>query len=197
MTTAPTPTEPPAFAATVGPINNDVAARMTSSWQPGCPVGLDELSYLTLTHWDYHGEMVRGELVVNASVANDVISVFETLFDHGFPIEQMRLVDDFDGDDQRSMAANNTSGFNCRFVAGTTRWSRHALGMAIDINPLVNPWVQGDQIDPPEGAIYADRSVRHLGSINADDEVVRAFEAVGWSWGGYWSSPDYQHFDRN
>ncbi len=169
---------------------------MTSSWQPGCPVGLDELTYLTLTHWDYNGQVARGELVVHTSVADDVISVFEALFDSGFPIEQMRLVDDFGGDDQRSMAANNTSGFNCRFVAGTTRWSRHALGMAIDINPLINPWIQGNQIDPPEGAVYADRSVNHLGSINANDAVVRAFEAVGWSWGGYWDSPDYQHFDR-
>ena len=107
-------------------------------------------------------------------------------------------IDAYGGDDQASMRANNTSGFNCRYVSGTSRLSQHALGLAVDVNPLVNPYVTGAAVDPPEGAPYADRSRDDPGMIHAGDAVVQAFAAQGWKWGGYWSSgKDYQHFSSS
>ena len=105
-------------------------------------------------------------------------------------------VDRYGADDQASMRANNTSGYNCRTVAGSQTLSNHAFGKAVDINPLHNPYVKGDSVDPPEGAPWADRSNHRPGMIYGSDAVVDAFAARGWSWGGYWSNPDYQHFDR-
>ena len=111
----------------------------------------------------------------------------------------MRLVDDYGGDDDRSMAANNTSGFNCRRVAGQQNWSAHAYGAAIDLNPLQNPYVQGVSVDPPAGRRFAaiDRGSSApvpLGVIRVADRPVAAFARIGWQWGGYWvSSKDYQH----
>lgn len=139
-----------------------------------------------------------GELVVNVDVADDVVAVFETLFEAGFPIERMELVDVFGGDDLASMRANNTSAFNCRYVDGTTRWSEHAYGRAIDINPLLNPWIRGATVSPPEGERYSDRSLEMPGMIHDGDVVVDAFAAIGWEWGGTWrTSKDYQHFSAS
>jgi len=125
-----------------------------------------------------------------------VVWVFAELYAARFPVERMELVDVYDGNDDRSMVANNTSAFNCREVSGRPGvLSQHSMGTAIDINPLVNPWVRGSRIEPPEGAPYADRSVAHKGAINDGDVVVRAFAAIGWGWGGHWpDSKDYQHF---
>ena len=111
-------------------------------------------------------------------------------------IRRIWLVDAYGSSDDRSLAANNTSAFNCRFVAGTTRWSEHAYGRAIDLNPVQNPYVSSSgHVSPPSGAAYVDRSKRAKGMIHAGDAVVRAFVAIGWGWGGYWGSPkDYQHF---
>jgi hypothetical protein len=111
----------------------------------------------------------------------------------------MELVDIYGGDDRRSMQANNTSAFNCRQVDGSPGvLSQHAYGAAVDVNPLVNPWVRGEVVDPPEGRPYADRTQRVTGGIYAGDEVIAAFASVGWSWGGNWTtSKDYQHFSAN
>ncbi len=182
------------FIGLVADIDDDLAARMGSSWRDGCPVALDDLRYLTLSHWNFDGQPVEGELVVNVSVASDVVNVFQKMFAAEFPIQEMRLVADYGADDNASMAVNNTSAFNCRFVAGTQSWSKHALGLAIDINPLVNPYVQGSKIDPPGGAEFADRSIDSPGSINVGGDVTTAFADIGWSWGGAWNWPDYQHF---
>jgi D-alanyl-D-alanine carboxypeptidase len=183
---------PPRFHATIAPAP---AGRMTSSWRPGCPVTLRDLRLLTLTHWGFDGEVRRGELVVHEDQARAVKEVFRALFGARFPIKRMRLVDVYGGDDDRSMAANNTSGFNCRTVEGSSSWSEHAYGRAIDINPIQNPAVEGRRVSPPAGAHYLDRSGRSKGLIRADDAVVRAFAAIGWGWGGYWTSfKDYQHF---
>ena len=196
-TTLPTTTTAAlVFAATISPIDNALAARMQLSWREGCPVGLDQLSYLTLHHIDFDGRLAVGELVVASDLAEETVEIFRELFDLRFPIEQMRLVDEFGADDNTSMTANNSSAFNCRFVDGTSNWSRHSLGRAIDLNPLINPWVRGDQVDPPGGAAYVDRTQDPLGAIDVGDEIVEIFESRGWRWGGRWNSPDYQHFDK-
>jgi hypothetical protein len=188
-----------AFRAAVQRIDDATAARMTWSWRPGCPVGLDQLRLLSLSHWSDDGAVHQGELVVAAEHADAVVAAFRRLFEVRFPIARMELVDVYQGDDQQSMRANNTSAFNCREIDGSPGvWSQHAYGGAVDINPLVNPWVRGSTVDPPEGRPYADRRTRVAGGIYAGDEVVAAFAAVGWSWGGAWSSGrDYQHFSAN
>ena len=185
-----------AFGATIFEINDIIAGRMERSWREGCPVPLSELRFITLNHWDYDGDIASGELVVNAAHADGIVQVFSRLFDAQFPIERMELVDNFEADDDLSMVANNTSGFNCRNVAGTDRWSNHAFGEAVDINPLVNPWVTNTGVFPPEGTPFIDRSVQVQGGIYAGDVVTQAFAEIGWEWGGDWvNSKDWQHFD--
>jgi D-alanyl-D-alanine carboxypeptidase len=190
---------PPVFHGTISPLGAHTRARMTGiSWHNGCPVGLRDLRLLELDHWGYDGLVKHGRLVVHEQAARKVRRVFRRLFETHFPIRRMRLIDAYGGSDGRSLAANNTSAFNCRFVAGTTRWSMHAFGLAIDINPVQNPYVAGSHVSPPAGGAYVDRSRRAKGMIHAGDRVVRAFAAVGWQWGGYWSYPkDYQHFSSN
>jgi hypothetical protein len=180
------------------PVDAAVAPRLAASWREGCPVPLEDLRLLTLAHWGYDGQVRTGELVAHADVADDLVAVFGELFAARFPIERMELVDVYGGDDARSMAANNTSAFNCREIDGRPgTWSNHAYGRAVDINPLVNPWVRGDRVDPPEGVAYVDRTVDAPGLIRDGDVVVTAFTSRGWRWGGHWSSSlDHQHFDR-
>jgi hypothetical protein len=195
-TTAPAPTTEPTFSSSVETV---AASRLRFSWRPGCPVPPSDLRLLHVTFWGFDDRAQQGELVVQARYAEPIVSVFAQLFDARFPIERMELVDVYEGDDVRSMVANNTSGFNCREVAGSPGvLSQHALGNAIDVNPLINPWVHSGKVDPPEGAQYADRAAGWKGAIYADDVVVRAFASIGWGWGGYWpGSPDYQHFSAN
>ncbi len=193
-TPATTTTKPPP-TAWEWPVGHAPAARMTASWRPGCPVPLADLRLLEVNHWGFDGQPHRGELVVHADVAEDVVSVFEALFEARFPIAQVRLVDEFGGDDDRSMAANNTSGFNCRPVEGTSRWSMHAYGRAIDVNPVENPYVRGEHVSPPAGRAYVERTRYRPGMILARGVLVRAFETVGWKWGGRFR--DYQHFSTS
>ncbi len=169
-----------------------------TSWRAECPVGPSDLRLLIVAHHDLNGIRRLGEMVVHAEHAVELMSVFEALYDAEFPIERMELITAFGADDVASMRANNSSAFNCRVVDGTSRWSQHAYGTAIDINPLINPWVRGSTVDPPEGAAHLDREADTPGLIHADDLVVQAFESIGWSWGGYWTgSVDYQHFSAN
>ncbi|MEX0797282.1 MAG: M15 family metallopeptidase [Acidimicrobiia bacterium] len=171
------------------------AADLPASWEPGCPVAPDGLRIITMTHWNYAGAVSTGKLVVAAGLANQVVKIFRDLYDARFPIERMELVDKYNGDDNQSMAANNTSAFNCRLVTGGSSYSEHSYGRAIDINPVVNPYVNGSTVLPPAGSAYVDRSLDAPGMIHANDEVVQAFAARGWIWGGTWSSlKDYQHF---
>ena len=198
---APTPSSgmPPEYYGTISRIDSALRARMTgSSWHRGCPVRIRDLRLLELDHWGYDGLVQRGRLIVHENEARRIRGVFKRLFEVRFPIRKMRLIDAYDGSDSRSLRANNTSGFNCRFVAGTTRWSMHAFGRAIDVNPVQNPYVAGSHVSPPSGAEYVDRSRQAKGMIHAGDRVVRAFAAAGWEWGGYWTYPkDYQHFSSN
>ena len=173
-----------------------VRSRVRSSWRPGCPVGPVEMRLLRVDHWGLDGRVHRGELMVHRDQARRILVVLKKLFQARYPIQRLRLVDAYRASDDRSMAANNTSGFNCRPVSGTSRWSEHAFGRAIDLNPLRNPYVtRGGRVSPPAGRPYADRARRAAGMIHGGDAVVRAFAAAGWRWGGYWSgSRDYQHF---
>ncbi len=194
----PTPTTslaPAPYWGTISEIDDATAERMAPEWHSGCPVALADLRLLTLAHWDFQGVVTVGELIVHAGYAEDVVAVFEQLFRAGFPIQRMDIVSVFDGDDNASMEANNTSAHNCRTIAGTSTWSEHAYGRAIDINPVQNPYVSGTTVLPPDGAAYVDRTGDHPGMIHDGDVVVQAFTSIAWFWGGYWSSiKDYQHF---
>jgi poly-gamma-glutamate synthesis protein (capsule biosynthesis protein) len=168
------------------------------SWRPGCPVGLDDLRMLEPPYIDPDGRERTGRLVVHRDVAVDVMRAFAEIRDARYPIERIRTVDHYDADDDASMLDNNTSAFNCRRVDGSSRWSEHAYGRAIDVNPFKNPWVKGDSVDPPQAARYADRSIDDPQLIHRDDAVWKAFRAIGWAWGGDWSgSKDYQHFSAS
>lgn len=180
------------------PLPPDVRAAMTGvSWHPGCPIGLDDLALLELRHWGFDGHVHTGRMVVAARVADTVSAVFADLLAARFPIARIALVDAFAGDDDRSMEANNTSAFNCRRVEGTDRWSEHAFGTAIDLNPLQNPYVRDGRVSPVAGADYLDRDHLRAGMITRPGPVIDAFDAVGWGWGGDWSSvKDYHHFSE-
>jgi hypothetical protein len=185
----------PQFDAAVVVIDDAIRARMTASWRPGCPVAIDDLRLLTLDHWGYDGVEHAGELVVHRDHADAIVRVFRSLFAARFPIERMDLVDVFNGDDAASTRANNTAGFNCRSVVGRPGvWSEHASGLAIDLNPLVNPYTLDPNIRDPELAPYLDRGQEAPGIVRPGDAAVVAFAAEGWTWGGSWQSPDYQHF---
>ncbi len=175
------------------------ASGCAAAITPGCPVPWRGLRYLRLSHVGFDGRSHTGELVVAAAYARDVVGVFRTLYDARWPIRRMRLVDAYGGDDDRSMAADNTSGFNCRQVKGSSEWSDHAFGAAIDLNPVENPYVTGSSVAPAglaplRRARPGPGSSVPEGTIKADDVVVRAFAAIGWEWGGSWAEPDFQHF---
>lgn len=191
-----TPRVPPhRFDSSVSTIGAELAGRMATSWRPGCPVPLSDLRYLRLDHWGFDGREHQGELVVHADHANDVVAVFEELFRARFPIRRMRLVDDYGGDDDASMAANNSSAFNCRRAQGSSSWSEHAFGRAIDLNPVENPYVRGTTVLPPAGEPFVDRTRDEPGMVHPGGPVTRAFAAVGWEWGGDWRTlKDWQHF---
>jgi hypothetical protein len=193
---------PARFRGTVSPLPDGLAARMrATTWHPGCPVALRDLRLLTLRYWGFDGRVHEGPMVVNAAVAPAVVSVFRKLFEARFRIQLMHLAvryrpDQDDPNDRR----NYTDGFNCRPVV-TARgplsgWSQHAYGLAVDINPVQNPYVTSDgYVRNLHARPYRDRSLRRPGMIHAGDVVVRAFAAIGWGWGGDWSaSKDYMHF---
>ncbi|MFW5877166.1 MAG: M15 family metallopeptidase [Myxococcota bacterium] len=161
---------------------------------PRCPP-LDSLALLRLRYRGFDGREKAGELVVAGEVAEPVLWVFERLFAAGYPIARMERVEVFGGDDRRSMAANNTSGFNFRPVEGEDRLSQHALGLAVDLNPVQNPWVRSDRVDPEEGRPFVDRDRTHPAVIRRPGPVTEAFDAIGWEWGGDWTAyRDYHHF---
>jgi len=194
---APPAPAPPPFQSSIEIVTT---AQLGSSWRAGlgCP-GADQLRALDLSHWGYDGAVHQGRLIVAAGHAERIVAVFRDLYAARFPIQRMVPVDAYGGDDGASMRANNTSGFNCRTVAGSSTLSEHGKGLAVDVNPLVNPYVSsGGSVDPPEGAPYADRSRGATGMIHAGDAVVAAFARQGWGWGGSWSSAkDYQHFSAS
>ena len=185
------------------PLPAEVFARMQGhSYGSECTVDTAELRYLMVIHHDGHGAVRRGEMVCNRAIASDLIAIFRQLYDRGYPIERMELIDNYGADDVKSMEANNTSCFNFRKVAGSSKLSAHSRGLAVDINPLYNPYVKlnkqgGMKVSPESGRRYVDRSSDFPYRITRDDLVCRLFRARGFVWGGDWRSlKDYQHFEK-
>jgi hypothetical protein len=191
MHAAPVP-----FAASVRPIS---AADVRFSYRAGCPVAPAQLRVVRVSYWGFDGEPHTGRLVVGRRVSGDVVTVFRRLYSARFPIRRMVPISAYRGSDDASMAADNTSGFNCRRAVGsaTGGWSMHAYGEAIDVNPVENPYVLGLRVLPPAGRPFLDRARRLRGMAVEGGVLVRAFASVGWKWGGRWGAPDYQHFSTN
>lgn len=187
------------FSGSVSRLDRATRELMTgSSWREGCPVGLADLRLVRITYVGFDEEAHRGRLVVHRRWADEMVEVFRRLYERRFPIRRVRLVDRYGANDRASMRHDNTSAFNCRYVAGTTTWSMHAFGRAIDVNPVENPYVDGSYVSPRRGASYVDRSRVRPGMIVKGDVVWRAFRRIGWEWGGQWTSAkDYQHFSAN
>jgi hypothetical protein len=173
------------------------AAEVGKSWRPGCPLAPSSLRTVSVTFWGFDARAHQGRLVVNAGVVPAVVRAMRAVYLARFPIRQMVPIAAYGGDDNASMAADNTSGFNCRYAvsSGPKHWSMHAFGEAIDFNPRENPYLLEGRIYPPDGASYLDRSRPRDGMVLAGSALVQAMDAIGWGWGGRWaSSPDYQHF---
>lgn len=188
----------PAYSGTVSPIDDATAARMSSSHREGCPVALADLRLLQLRHWGFDGRTHAGEMVVHADAGQAVVDAFGRMYAARTVVERVRLVDEYGGDDDRSMAANNTSAYNCRTVAGGSTFSQHAFGRAVDVNPVQNPYVTSSGVEPAAGRAYLDRTDVRPGMAVAAGAVVAPFRASGWGWGGdFASSKDYQHFSAN
>ena len=199
---AAAPQEPTSrgFYADVSRISPRLKRHMTGkSWHRGCPVPIRRLRLIRVSYHNFDGDRRIGRIVANLDAVRALVIALRSMYRNDFKIRRMRLVDRYDGNDRRSMRADNTSAFNCRFVSGTTRWSEHAYGRAIDINPVENPYVRSDgTVSPRKGLPYKDRSRRAKGMIHARDATVRAFGRVGWGWGGYWSTAkDYMHFSAS
>ncbi|GAA5201017.1 M15 family metallopeptidase [Rugosimonospora acidiphila] len=197
---APSPTpaspSPTPFVGTASPVTADTVAH---TWHAGCPVGPSQLRLLHLSYWGFDNSPHVGTMVVNSVVVTDVLKVFQSLYEQRFPIRQMQPEDAYGGSDPDSMAADNTSGFNCRNAVATGKpsWSVHAYGEAIDVNTVENPYIFQGQSQPPAGAAYEDRSNVRPGMAVKGGVLVQAFAAVGWQWGGRWADgPDYQHFSK-
>jgi hypothetical protein len=184
----------PPFAHTVSPVTR---AQLPHSWHSGCPVAPSALRRVRLSYWGFDGQAHTGALILNESAVRDVVVVFRRLYGARFPLRRMRPIDAFGGNDERSLAADNTSAFNCRYVVGPgpRRWSQHAYGLAVDVNPVENPYLEGGRVHPRAGRAYLNRSKVRPGMAVRGGLLVRAFAAVGWQWGGRWrGTPDYQHF---
>jgi hypothetical protein len=204
----------PAFAAEITassaklqPIPDAVWASMQSKSYhadiKGCAQRTD-LVLLTVPYWTYNGQAKLGELVVHKSVGAAVLDVFKTLYtDKSYRFERIELIDRYNGDDRASMTVNNTSAYNCRVVAGSSKLSAHAKGLAIDINPFTNPFVTSKITSPPGSEAFDSLGERNAaknqpGMILRSGVLVKAFKAKGWTWGGDWTSyKDYQHFSAN
>lgn len=187
----------------ISEIPDDIFARMQGkSYKEDCTVPREDLRYVHVRHMGFDGEAKDGELVVNKAIADDVLAIFEELYKADYPIEKVRLVDEYDADDEASMSDNNSSAFNFRFISHTTRISRHGLGMAVDINTRYNPYVKTVDgklsIEPANGADYVDRSKDFPHKIDHEDLCYKLFKEHGFTWGGDWThSKDYQHFERD
>jgi hypothetical protein len=184
------------FVATISPIPDDVIAR--STWTEECPVHRDDLAYLNVAHFGFDGKFHTGEVIVNAAVAEDMVGVFAKLHEARFPIEQMKVTTQAELDAPPTGDGNNSGAFGCREAVGSSGWSQHAFGLAIDINPFHNPYIKGELVIPELASSYLDRDRVVPGMVVAGDVVVEAFAEIGWAWGGNWNSlKDWMHFSSN
>jgi hypothetical protein len=184
------------FTSSVDPVS---AVQLGGTWHAGCPIGPAALRAVHVLFYGFDRRSHPGTLVVQASVSAEVITVFRELYAARFPIRQMVPESAFGGKDPASMAADNTSGFNCRYAVATgpKQWSVHAYGEAIDVDPLENPYLFDGDPEPAAGKAYLNRGEVRPGMAVAGGTLVKAFSSVGWLWGGRWSaSPDYQHFSK-
>lgn len=186
----------------INPVDDEIFGRIYgNSYKKDCSIPREELRYLTVAHHNFNGEVVKGELICNALIAEDLIDIFRNLYNDKYPIERLVLIDEYGSDDIKSMQANNSSCFNYRVIAGSNKLSKHARGLAIDINPLYNPWVKQDngvlKVSPEEGRPYADRKKEFPYKIDRDDLCYKEFIRHGFKWGGDWTTiKDYQHFEK-
>lgn len=184
------------------PLNDDLKKRITGiSYQENPDISYEELRYVRVLYIDFDGKECSGELICNETIAQDLVEIFYELHQAEYPIEKICLIDEYGGNDEASMEDNNSSCFNYRVVAGTKRLSKHALGLAIDINPLYNPYItySGEtmNIAPANAAVYADRDAAYIAKITHDDLAFQLFTEHGFTWGGDWkNSKDYQHFQK-
>lgn len=189
----------PVFSARVLRVDPATEASMIGvSWKPGCPVPIAKLRIIEMPYWGFDGQPHQGgRLMVNASIAGSTVRAFAALFEQRFPIRRMQLIEAYGGSDDASMAADNTSAFNCRPITGQQGgFSIHSYGKAIDINTVENPYIKGSTVLPRAGSEFTDRTDVRPGMIVAGDAVVRTFTGLGFDWGGSWTSPkDYQHLE--
>lgn len=184
------------------PINDEVKQRIYGlSYKEDCTVPYEELRYVRVCYIDFDGLPQEGELICNKAIAQDLVEIFYELYQASYPIEKIRLIDEYNADDDLSCLDNNTSCFNYRVVGGSTSLSKHALGLAIDINPFYNPYVTYpngvERISPPGSEPYADRSLDFPYKIDENDLCYQLFAAHGFTWGGHWKTlKDYQHFQK-
>lgn len=161
-------------------------------------VDIDTLSYLQVSYFGFDNQYHNGEMIVNSKIADEIIKIFKELYDIKYPIEKIRLIDEYNADDELSMSDNNSSCFCYRIISGTQKISKHAKGIAIDINPLYNPYVTKDFVSPIAGILYVDRNVNTEHQINENDPLYKIFAKYGWAWGGNWKNKkDYQHFEKD
>jgi len=191
-----------ALAGTSEDIPIDIVKKILEiSYKPEC-IDIEDLSYLKIVHWGFDNTLHIGEMIVNKKLADEIIAIFTELLQAKFPIEKIRLIDEYDADDDKSMADNNSSALCCRPITGKKKFSKHSYGIAIDINPIQNPYVKKSKniVLPPEGKKYIDRSKTQKGMILKDDPCYTAFTKRGWIWGGDWdplTRVDYQHFEKD
>lgn len=184
-----------------GQITDELFDRIKGkSYKDNCTVSRDELRYLHLLYRDFDGNVSQGEMIVNKYIAESVLDIFKKLYDADYRIEKVRLIDEYDADDEKSMQDNNSSSFNFRYISYTTKISKHGKGLAVDINPLYNPYVKLVDgvlsIEPAAAEAYTDRSEDFAHKIDHDDLCFKLFKEHGFEWGGDWeNSKDYQHFE--
>lgn len=183
-------------------ISNEIKDRIYGiSYAKNCEIPYEDLRYVKVLHWGFDQQTHEGELIVSKLIAEDIVEIFKELYELKYPIERMVLVDEYNADDNTSMAANNSSAFNYRVIDGTNRISLHSYGVAIDINPQYNPYVRTldgkTVVTPVNGAEYADRTLDCPYYITSEDPCYRAFIKRGFTWGGEWKNQkDYQHFQK-
>ncbi len=186
----------------ISEIPDDIFEKMQGkSYKADCTFPRENLRYIHVLHVGFDNQVHEGELVVNKDIADDVLEIFKELYESGYQIEKVRLIDEYDADDEASMSDNNSSAFNFRFISHTTKISKHGMGMAVDINTLYNPYVKtvdGElSIEPANAADYVDRSKDFSHKIDHDDLCYKLFTEHGFEWGGDWThSKDYQHFEK-